>query len=1050
MTCVHGLAPACLNSVEAAGMRGYNLLRLFSFPQTSQQLHHALLYLLHPCSRPAGKGVKFVYNSLYLFYKKLCRYLFSRRERGTKAAIRARVKNIGIKTPALLLLFGTMPNWVFAIEPPVTTGFKVVAGHPRIYLNQEHIQKIRAAASGFLPFYNTGFPQSAGVLAFDIKPAPQKPSNQYLGNQVFDTFDNNRNHVFIRHIDEVNPGTGLTSCNTQPDDNQTVCMQIALQSNKGFYVAALNFPLSANQWQKLTIAWNATSHTASLKIDNTAPKPLKWKNNGGNTFYEWRPDQQHFVFAGGDGLDNIRLGSLKVTANSILTDAWSQFYGNALAIASLLNHGKSPVDARDGHPEIARVLGLAYLVTEDKQFLSAALAYANRLLAVVPRDSGGDYFQAFRIEAMGIIYDWLFSAMNTINSNSGRTYGNDLATAILETIKFQGEFICGKGNDLTTDWRCRSQASPDALSGHSYSNNTGISTALLAIIGEHMELSDLLYTEYLNFVSLYNPVRAWLSIDGGSHMGWGYGAVYSALDSIQLWDNAITGAPSMKAAWQGKLIDRFIYGLRGDLTFPTSGDSLTRSPADELVATFALTASRDFGNRPAQHFYNRWILPSANDNTYRLADLLYWEPSLQESSIDNLDYSRWFRNAGQVLMRDTWDYPKATLLEFKSTSFWSQNHHHLDQNAFTLFYKAPLLVDSGIYDDYNSEHWRNYFIRTIAHNTLTVWDPSESFGKIMQFAISNDGGQKIMPVGLPTLTQIQEGGSNHLDGIVRYEYTPDITYVVGNASKAYSDAKLDQSKGFLRSIVFLRHPDFWGHPVAVVFDQVTAKAGKAGLKKRFLLHCVHEPEPLGGESIGPGQYLMKGDTLTIRNGRGMLFSQTLLPENPALIKIGGVDTLGDHRFLVENMDQSGKYQLQNFPPNLGSGKVNADMGAWRIEVTAPVHTQKEYFLHVLSVAYNGATSMPPIAQNLSSDNAAVALLDGSQIIAFSKSENAVDQLSWDMPVANAKMFIAGLLPDTLFAVSTEHAGTGEKPYRVTVVKSETGAFRTSPQGTLTR
>jgi len=956
----------------------------------------------------------------------------------------------GIKTSALLLLLGTMPNWVFAIEPPVSPGFEVVAGHPRIYLNQDRINKIRAAASHSLSFSNTAFLRNAGDLSFDIKPVPQKPSDQNLGNEVFDKYDNNRNHIFIRHIDEANPETGLTSCYTQPDDKQTVCMQIALQSSKGFYVAALNFPLRANKWQKLTIAWNATSHVASVKIDDTAPKPLKWKKNGGNTFYEWRPDQQHFVFAGRDGLDNIRLGSLKVTANSILTDAWSQFYGNALKIASQLNHGKSPVDARDGHPEIARVLGLAYLVTEDRQFLSAALAYANQLLAVVPRDSGGDYFQAFRIEAMGIIYDWLFSAMNTINPDSGRSYGNDLAAAILETIEFQGEFICGKGNGLTADWRCRSQASPDALSGHSHSNNTGISTALLAIIDEHPELNDLLHTEYLNFVSLYNPVRAWLSIDGGSHMGWGYGAVYSVLDSIQLWDNVITGAPSMKADWQGKLIDRFIYGLRGDLTFPTSGDSLYRSPEDEQVVTFALIASRDFGNRPAQYFYNHWISAAANDKKYRLADLLYWEPSLQESSIDNLDYSRWFRNAGQVLMRDSWDYPKATLLEFKSTSFFSLNHHHLDQNAFTLFYKAPLLVDSGIYDDYNSEHWRNYFTRTIAHNTLTVWDPSESYGKIMQFAISNDGGQKIMPVGLPTLTQIQEGGSNHLDGIVRYEYTPDITYVAGNASKAYSDTKLDQNKGFLRSIVFLRHSGFWEHPVAVVFDQVTAQADKADLKKRFLLHCVHEPEPLGGESIGLGQYLMKGDTLTIRNGRGMLFSQTLLPENPVLTKIGGVDASGDYRFLVENMDQSGRYQLENFPPNPGSGKVNADMGAWRIEISAPVPSQEEYFLHVLSVADNSKTAKPPKAQNLSSENAAVALLDNSQVLAFGKSEKAVDQLSWDMPVANAKMFIAGLLPDTLFAVSTERAGAGDKPYRVTVVKSGTGAFRTSPQGTLTR
>ena len=1019
-----------------------------------------------------------------------------------------------------MLLFGCPSyfNLAWAIDPDLidTAGatldansFRVAAGHPRVYINPSRVDVIRAASTRTTHLNNTDFPQIAGRLMFDVKPAPGSDTQQ-VNAIIFDKYDRRRNHIFIRHIDQVNPQTGLTACGSNSGDKDSLCMQVALQSgDSDHYIAAMNFLLSANHWHTLDISWNPRLHTAMLKVDNFSPSTLQWGKDGRGMPLEWRPDQQHFVFAGRDGIDNIRLydgvkrdsarllvdypmndamgatvsdatghayhalispgvtwndrseddsntaiymdgkgGSLRVAPANVLAEAWPQLYGNALALATRLSRGESPVDAKQGHPEIASILGLAYLVTGDRTFSKAALAYADRLLAVQPRDAGGDYAQAFRIEAMGILYDWLFPEMGTKNSASGRTYGEDLATAIMETIRYQGAFICGSGNSLTTNWTCRSRPpKPDALGGHSFENNTRISAAALAIVDEHPELRNLLVTEYSNFVSLYNPLRAWLSVDGGSHMGWGYGTVYSSLDPVQLWDTAVTGVPSMQAPWQGKLIDRYIYGLRGNLSFPTSGDTVIKSLHDDTITAFALLASNHFGNRSAQDFYNRWILPSATGD--RLAELLYWKPGMPASPLEKLDYSRWFRNAGQVLMRDTWDYTEATLLEFKSTSFWSQNHHHLDQNAFTLFYKAPLLVDSGAYDGYKTSHWSNYYTRTIAHNTITVMDPSEKFGTGNQYGTSNDGGQKIMRILRPTLEQIQDGGSNHIGGVTHYEYTPDYTYVVGNASKAYSDSKLDQVNGFLRSIVFLRNPSFWRHPVIVVFDQVNAQTGKGDLVKRFLLHCVNEPEPVGGNKIGPGQYRMAGDTIKIRNGAGMLFAQTLLPENPVLTKIGGEDASGDHRFLVESLDYRGSYQLQNFPPSLKPGKGNDEMGAWRVEITAPVPARQEYFLHVLSVADNGMVPAPASAQNLSSDNAAVALLGVTQIIAFSKSKTAADQLSWDMPVAHARIFIAGLLPDTLFSGNIEKDGSGAAPYHFNIVKDKAGKFRSSPQGTLT-
>lgn len=1014
------------------------------------------------------------------------------------------------KAIRLLLSFAALSSLItkniyadYRSVPPIP----VKSTHPRLYITPDRIEKLRAVYHGVQTSYESNFPQQKGLLRFDIKPHARQSTDTNDHTPIFDTYDINRNHIFIRHIDKADEKSKLTGCGFSESNSGLSCMQLALQSTGGEYVAAVDFPLTVENWHSISISWDTNIHHATLQIDQNTPVILKWSDSHKSELKNWQPSDQQLVFSGRDALDNIELygnnlahpssllvsydvdgergpqvtdrsghghhgrispgvvrfkrdspggnfalkfdapsAKLVISKSSKLFDIWSHFFSNALLLVDQLNQGKPPVNVTEGHPEISKALGLAYLVTGEEKFLNAGLRYADMLLNV-SHDAGDDYYQAFRIEAMGLIYDWINPGMRVTNRHTGRQYGVDLASAIMETIQLQGEFICGQGNNLREDWRCNNIASPDALSGHSYTNNTGITTALLAIIGEYPELSELLATEYQNFISLYYPLRAWLSVDGGSHMGWGYGAVYSKLDSVQLWTTALSPAPQLKHVWQGKIIDRFIYGMRGDMSFPVSGDTLYRRATDELVSSFSLIAAKDFNNQYAANFYNRWIFPyAADNNTYRLSELLYWEPELNEAPIEELEYSRLFRNAGQVTMRDSWNYPEATLVEFKSSSFSSLNHHHLDQNAFTVFYKAPLLIDSGLYDEYNSSHWQNYFIRTIAHNTLTIWDPDEIFGKIARQTVSNDGGQKIPVEGLPKLSQIENGGVNHLDGVIKYEYSTDITYTVGNASKAYAASKLDQEEGFLRTLIFIRKPDYWSHPIFVVFDQVKTQAGKDGLVKRFLLHSVNEPEPIGGDIIRNGCYLVDGKTLTIRNGSGMLFSQTLLPERAVIHKIGGQTKDEDHRFMVETANSAGQYQLLNYPPKLNSPRVNTDMGAWRIEVMPERASQQELFLHVLSVADNDSNSSPPTAVNLSSNNAAVVLLENRHLIVLNKSTENAEYLNWEMPATSPKIFIAGLHPNSSYEVKKM---TSKSQDKIEVFKSDTGSLKSSSQGTLT-
>lgn len=57
-------------------------------------------------------------------------------------------------------------------------------------------------------------------------------------------------------------------------------------------------------------------------------------------------------------------------------------------------------------------------------------------------------------------------------------------------------------------------------------------------------------------------------------------------------------------------------------------------------------------------------------------------------------------------------------------------------------------MDSGVYSGTGlSYHDQNYYVRTIAHNTLVVHNPTEDFSTARPDAVSNDGGQRTMSPG---------------------------------------------------------------------------------------------------------------------------------------------------------------------------------------------------------------------------------------------------------------------------------------------------------------
>ena len=100
------------------------------------------------------------------------------------------------------------------------------------------------------------------------------------------------------------------------------------------------------------------------------------------------------------------------------------------------------------------------------------------------------------------------------------------------------------------------------------------------------------------------------------------------------------------------------------------------------------------------------------------------DPSL--ASEDELARQKYFPGVGHLVMRDGWK-PDSTWIEFDCGPYLAK-HQHLDQNQITIYHGGYLAIDSGAdYTDSESPHYLNYYRRTVAHNSILVYDPSEKF-----------------------------------------------------------------------------------------------------------------------------------------------------------------------------------------------------------------------------------------------------------------------------------------------------------------------------------
>jgi hypothetical protein len=296
--------------------------------------------------------------------------------------------------------------------------------------------------------------------------------------------------------------------------------------------------------------------------------------------------------------------------------------------------------------------------------------------------------------------------------------------------------------------------------------------ALLIVRGDMPELNNWLRTALPTYVASVSP---WGGDDGGFANGTSY-AEWDAGESLVMWDliERVLDVPFYKKPWLAEF-SRFIsYALPPGSPVGTFGDGAEVNRSEEWARFGKAIMNR------SSTTLARWYHQQQSGEDYaRLHIILSPREYLTPVALPSTQpTSAYFPAVGWSAMHSSLTDRLRTSVFFKSSPFGSVNHSHADQNSFVIYSKGKVLaMDSGVYDYYNSPHWRDYYKQTKAHNAITF-----------------DGGQG-QSLGATGLGERTYNGK-----LTKFLNYPGYDITAGDATAAYA-GKLTQAK---RTVVFIR------------------------------------------------------------------------------------------------------------------------------------------------------------------------------------------------------------------------------------------------------
>jgi hypothetical protein len=518
----------------------------------------------------------------------------------------------------------------------------------------------------------------------------------------------------------------------------------------------------------------------------------------------------------------------------------------------------------------------------------------------------------------------------------------------------------------------------------------------------------------------------------------------------------------------------YLYKLLPDGTPSREGDNEypILDSRDTAVVGYAVNRFKDPYSawllRKSGFFVKDWVLPVL-EFLWDDPEVAPRDPSL--SSEEELPRQRYFSGVGHLVMRDGWK-PESTWIEFDCGPYFAK-HQHLDQNQFTIYHGGYLAIDSGAdYTDTESPHYLNYYRRTVAHNSILVYDPAEKFfwsDNVLPAA--NDGGQRMDSSRYWNTIRSPEDWERtrdiwNLGSMLVVDHLPGhYHYAMGDASGAYVRTKV---RRFTRELLYA--PE---HGILFVFDHVIST--DPSFRKTWLLHGVNPPvvDQAGGGSEG-AQDFRNAKTFRFVDGSGELLVHALLPRERVVTTRGGKGnefyTPGDDHGgawgsgeswplepadgapLPEDPKLRRMWKLfwgEDFNKILPSNHKNVVPGTWRIEVSPALPAEEDFFLHVFEIGGTGKTGQRR-TELLDGVHFQGAAFERGPIVLFSTAGSMVSSGEVSLPdLACESLVITSLQPNCIYELNFGGLNISSSPAAVLPgVTAGTQRIRANAKGIL--
>ena len=599
---------------------------------------------------------------------------------------------------------------------------------------------------------------------------------------------------------------------------------------------------------------------------------------------------------------------------------------------------------------------LDYLLNKKKSVARKAIVAMLDTLRNTNYGKKGDLSRASGQMLMcgAMVYDWCYDQMK---DSEKKAYIN-------EFVRISKTMECGYPPKNT-----------EPIAGHSseWMVMRDMLSAAIAIYDEFPEM-------YNNVMTMlcrdYIPVRNYVYAGHNYHQGTSYANVRFSNDLFSLWILDRMGAGAVYDPAQQFVMYDFLYRRRPDGMVLPAGDV---NPG--IGGSYGLPAMLAYSYYKDPYLAYEYKRNTKIDNHCLIFDVLWRDYTIEPKSPETLPLTKYSGTPyGWMIARTGWD-KNSVIAEMKINEHFVGNHQHMDGGAFQIYYKGPLAIDAGAYHGtsggYNSAHNKNFFKRTVAHNSLLVFDPNEKFASWnyggtdkTEFA-DNDGGQRMPGDRWETcrsfadlLSDEYTTGQVLAHGIGGDYMAPEYSYLSGDITKAYSD-KVKEVK---RSFVFLNLKSEKVPAAMVVFDKVVSKNPE--FKKHWLLHSIEEPQ------VSENGIVIKR---TKDGDSGMLSNTVLLPakENLDMQVIGGKGK----EFWVNGTNYANA-------PQAGRPDPRNERGEWRVEVSPSAPANEDYFLNVIQVADNNCNELHK-ASLLRGENLVGAVI-ADRIVTFSKDGETIN------------------------------------------------------------